>query len=145
MCLAVLPGIINEGSVLAVLGESASTVERDREILNGQRQSATESNYSVETINSPGMVIREYVSLDGLVFAVGWTQQKGIVNLEQLLGSYYVEYSRATLTQPRQSQRFRRVETEHAVIETGGRMGAVWGRAWVLSLLPGGISPDVIK
>lgn len=145
VCLAVLPTIIDEGSVLAVLGESASTVERDRERLDGQRLSAPESSYTVETINSSGMVIREYVSPDGLVFAVAWTQQKGIVNLEQLLGSYYAEYSHATVTQPRQSQRFRRVETEHIVIETGGRMGAVWGRAWVRSLLPGGISPDTIK
>ena len=112
---------------------------------NGQRQSVPEARYTVETIRSPGIVIREYVSPDGIVFAVAWRQQTGVVNLEQLLGSYYAEYSQAVLNQPRKSQRFRHVETEHAVIEAGGRMGAVWGRAWVGSLLPSGISQDSIK
>jgi len=145
MCLAVVGSIASEVPADAVLGESAATVEHDRLMLNGQRQSIPGVRYTVETIEAAGRVIREYVSPDGTVFAVVWRQQKGIVNLEQLLGAYYAEYSQAVLTQPRRSQRFRHVETEHAVIETGGRMGAVWGRAWVGSLLPSGISQDSIK
>lgn len=145
LCFTVLIGIANEVPADAVLGEPASTAEHDRAMLNGQRQSAQEAGYTVETIEAPGVVIREYVSPNGVVFAVAWRQQKGVVNLEQLLGPYYAEFSQAVLTQPRRSQRFRHVETEHAVIETGGRMGAVWGRAWVVSLLPSGISQDSIK
>lgn len=145
MCLAVLMSIANEVAADAVLGGSASTTEHDRAMMNGRRHSVQRAGYTVETIEAPGVVIREYVSPDGIVFAVAWRQQKGIVNLEQLLGPYYAEYSRAVLNQPRRSQRFRHVETEHAIIETGGRMGAVWGRAWAGSLLPSGISQDSIK
>jgi hypothetical protein len=145
MFLAVLLSMANVVPAFAVLGESAATVEQDRAMLNGQRQSAPEASYSVEIIESPGMVIREYVSPEGVVFAVAWRQHNGVQNLEHLLGAYYAEYSQTVSKQPRRSHRFLHVETEQAVVETGGRMGAVWGRAWVGSLLPTGLSPGDIK
>jgi hypothetical protein len=145
MCLVGLSSLANEVPAHAVLGESVSTVEHDSAMLHGQRQSAQGARYTVETIEAPGAMVREYVSPDGIVFAVTWRQQKGIVNLEQLLGAYYIEISQAVQKQPRRSQRFRHLETEHTVIETGGRMGAVWGRAWVGSLLPVGMPLDSIK
>lgn len=127
------------------LGESVSTVEQDRLMLNGTSRVESQTGFSVHVLEVQGRSVREYVSPDGVVFGLVWKHQGGLLNLEQLFGSYYGDYSRAVVAQPRQSLRLHRIETEHVIVERGGRMGATWGRVWIPSLLPPGFLEDQIR
>ncbi len=130
---------------LGSLGESAMTIEQDRLLLNGTSHVESHAGFSVHILEAQGRSVREYVSSDGMVFGLVWKHQAGPLNLEQLFGPYYGDYSRAALVQPRQSHKFHRIETERLIVERGGRMGATWGRAWIPSLLPSGFSKDQIQ
>ncbi|MFO0700296.1 MAG: DUF2844 domain-containing protein [Nitrospira sp.] len=128
-----------------VLGDSTATVEHDRTMVNGTSTIESKGEVYVYVVKASGIVVREYASSTGVVFGLAWKHQAGRLNLEQLFGVYYGEYSRAVAVQPRQSQRFHRIETEHLIIERGGRMGATWGRVWIPALLPPGITQDQIQ
>jgi hypothetical protein len=128
-----------------MLGESKATVEHDRAMLHGALSIESHAGLTIHVIEASGMSLREYVASDGVVFGIAWTHRAGQLSLEQLLGAYYGEYSRAVSAQPRQSHRFQRTSTEHLILERGGRMGASWGRMWIPSLVPRGISEDRIK
>lgn len=131
--------------VLAILGESSATVKHDQARLNSTHRSQSEAGYTIHTLETPGLVIREYTSPDGMVFGLSWRQHTGLLNLESLFGTYYGEYSQAVAQQARQSPRFQRIETDHLIVERGGRMGATWGRAWIVALLPPGIFKEQIQ
>jgi len=127
------------------LGESTATVEQDRLMLNGTVHVESHAGFSVHVVEAQGSSVREYVSSAGVVFGLVWKHQTGPLNLEQLFGSYYEDYSRAAVAQPRPSQKFLRIETERLIVERGGRMGATWGRVWIPSLLPSGFLKDHLQ
>ncbi len=128
----------------ARLGESAATIETDRQQLSGEIQTFAKTGFNVSEITSPdGTKLREYVAPDGTVFAVAWNGTHA-PNLASLLGSYYAEYRAAAASGPFPLHRSS-VRTPHVFVETGGPMRALWGRAIVPSLLPQGVSEDAIK
>ena len=79
------------GPVWAALGDTSASVERDRVMMKGQRHSRTGTGYSIDTITVAGMQVKEYVSPDGVVFAVVWSGT-GTPDLHLLLGEYFEEY-----------------------------------------------------
>jgi hypothetical protein len=126
------------------LGESAASIETDRQQLSGQIQTYAGTGFNVSEITTPdGMKVREYVAPDGTVFAVAWRGPRA-PNLPSLLGNYYAEYRDAASNGPFFLHRSN-VKTAHIVVETGGPMRALWGRAIVPSLIPAGVSEDAIK
>jgi hypothetical protein len=131
----------------AALGEPAATAEHDRVMMKGQRQSRSAQGYSVESITVAGMLVKEYVSADGMIFAVVW-EGTGVPDLRLLLGAYFEEY-RTALTEARQrTPRVRqpfRMRSERLVVERAGHSRALWGRAYLPSQLPGGIRPEDIQ
>jgi len=128
----------------AVLGQSSATIEQDRQRLEAVQTTQTKKGYTVHALESPGASIREYVSAEGIVYGLAWKHHSGLLDLEALFGPYYSEYSQAVVEQPRPRQH-QRITTEHLIVEKGGRMGDVWGRAWVLPLMPQGLSEDHIQ
>ena len=132
-------------SALGVLGESTATVEEDRTVLHGRSSVESKTGVSVYVIEASGLTVREYAGSDGIVFGLAWKHHTGVLSLERLFGVYYGEYSRAVAEQARRSQRIQRIETEPLIVERGGRMGATWGRAWIPSLLPPGMSTEQIQ
>jgi hypothetical protein len=102
--------------------------------------------YTIEEISrADGGVIREYVTPAGKVFAVSWNGP-AIPDLSQLLGSYSGEFRNTLLTQPKSfGRRPASVHNSDLVVETGGHMRAFQGRAYVNSMLPAGVSPEIIK
>jgi len=129
----------------ASLGGTRATVEADRAALRGERTVSTATGYEVHEIATPGGgQVREYLTLDGRVFAVSW---KGptIPDLRQLLGSYYERFAQAAAAAPHTARhRQLRVEQPGLVVQSGGRMRNFYGRAWDPQLLPQSFSTDAI-
>ena len=132
--------------VQATLGESVESISSDGKVLSAMQRSTTVLNgYTVHEIESASTIVREYVSTSGMVFGIAW---KGLIHpdLTQLLGSYSGEYQEAL----RQTQRIKgsrrlQVKTSGVVVEKWGHMRNLQGRAYVLSLIPPGVSVDEIK
>jgi Protein of unknown function (DUF2844) len=131
-------------SARAALGETADSVRVDRSALHGELAASSHRDFTIQRISTPaGIVVNEYVSGAGTVFAVSWRGPRP-PDLSKLLGSYFAEY-RDAAAKPNPQRRHLRIQTEHVVVESGGHMGDLWGRAYVPSLLPSGVSVEEIK
>jgi hypothetical protein len=148
---------------MATLGGSAQSVAADQQAFGGQartlsqpqssaaqqapdEQSAVPSNpaYIVEQITTPtGVTVNEYLSPGGTVFAVSWRGPRP-PDLSQLLGSYFAEFQTAAAA-PQAQRRHLRIQTNDLVVETGGHMRDLRGRAYLPSLLPPDVSADEIQ
>ena len=116
-------------------------------MMKGQRQSRSAIGYSVDTITVAGMQIKEYVSADGIVFAVVW-KGTGMPDLRLLLGEYFDDYrtgvSAARGRAPRVRQPFR-MKTERLVVERAGHSRSMRGRAYLPTHIPSGMRPEDIQ
>lgn len=130
----------------AALGGSADSVATDRKALSAVRRTTTVGPvYTVQEIASDATNVREYVSRDGIVFAIAWN---GLLHpdLTTLLGSYAGEYQQAAQKTPRQmGQRRREVRGNRVIVEKWGHMRNLQGRAYVPALVPSGVAIDEIK
>jgi len=135
------------GPVWAALGEPAASVERDRMMMKGQRQSRTGTGYSIDTITVAGMGVKEYVSPDGVVFAVVWTGT-GMPDLQLLLGEYFEEYRKGVHAARSQRPKIRKpfqMKSERLVVERSGHSRSLWGRAFLPAALPPGVTAEDIR
>jgi hypothetical protein len=110
-----------------------------------QHASTVAPQYTVnETTLSSGTVVREYVALNGAVFAVVWHGPQ-MAPLNTLLGSYFPEYMQA-ISSARAAQGGGHgpaiVQEDGLVVQAGGHMGNFTGRAYLPQALPQGTSPD---
>jgi len=132
--------------VQATLGESADSVESDRNALSAVRHPAsTRDRYTIQEIGSDSVAVREYISPSGIVFGISWN---GLIHpdLTELLGSYADEYQKALQLSPRKrGQRHLQVETDRVVVEKWGHRRNLQGRAYAPALIPPGVSVDEIK
>lgn len=130
----------------AALGEPEASVSRDREALAAvARGSTNRGPYSVHELERGGTTIREFVSPQGIVFAITWS---GLANPElgALLGSYAAEVEQAASRTPAvKGRRSQRVVAPHVVVDRWGHMRDRHGRAWVPDLVPQGVTLDEIR
>jgi hypothetical protein len=120
---------------LAALGGDASSVESDRATVKGAVRVTPTVDYDVHEIRTPaGMIIHEYVSAQGKVFAVSW-RGPGLPHLAQLLGTYSAQLAQAT-PHPHYNHHHLRVVTPDVVMESDAYLRTLSGRAWVPALLP---------
>ena len=150
ICAAVLV-MVSTPAILppawGALGQSATTIEDDRAKLKGQRQRRGGTGYSVDTITVAGMEINEYVSADGVVFAVVW-KGTGVPDLKLLLGEYFDEYREEVAAARNRTPHVRepfRMKNDRLVVERAGHSRSLWGRAYLPSHLPPGIRPEDIQ
>ncbi|MFX1764364.1 DUF2844 domain-containing protein [Paraburkholderia sp. A1RI-2L] len=92
-------------------------------------------------------VIHEYLDASGTVFAVSWRGPR-IGSLDALLGNYFPAWQKGLAA----AQSARRggygpvaMHQPDLVVETGGHMGALTGRAWLPKTLPQGFNVDLIQ
>jgi hypothetical protein len=142
-CLTVSP------TVHAALGGSAQSVQADQASMGATRNSAArtlnavQGGYTVQTLILPsGTVVHEYLSNNGIVFAVTW-QGPVMPDLKQILGSYMESAADAVKAYRMQYPGIGPVSatTDNFAIQAGGHMGAYVGRAYlplVLLALPTG-------
>jgi hypothetical protein len=141
-----LIAIVDLQKTWAVLGEPASSVETDRLAMAGQIKMIQAQHYTIQEITTPDFVVKEYVS-GNTVFAVAWRGRRP-PDLTSILGTYLQEYQEASAaaasTGPRR-RRGTRIQALHVVVETGGHAGDVRGRAYLPSLIPPGVTPELIQ
>src|SRR5512142_3283433 len=119
------------------LGEPAASIESDRVALRATAVAKRAgAGYTVHEVRAGSTLVREFVAPSGLVFAVAWD---GLAHpdLGPLLGRYATEVSEARRgVRAHGARRRGRVESDHVVLETWGRMRSLHGRAFVPALVP---------
>ncbi len=147
--------ILGSTPAWAVLGEYENSVASDQKMMHGEVRAIARQGYSVQEIKSgERTIVREYVSPSGLVFGVAW-HGPAMPNLQQLLGSHFAEFQQmreaynAGSSQTERSSAQRRgpivLRTDRLVVESGGHMRSFHGRAFVPSLFPQNIAPEVVQ
>jgi len=124
----------------ATLGEPEVTVQTDVARAHASIKSSQDrASYRVHEIQLPsGTVMREFVAPNGTVFAVAW-QGPTRPDLRQALGQYFDTYNSA----PRSKLADRRhvqIQQGDLVVQAGGHMRALSGRAYLLSAVPSGVN-----
>ncbi len=129
----------------AGLGEGAGSVAEDRTALEAEvREPEAHPRYRIERMSSPANEVREFVSPEGVVFAIAWD---GVSHpdLSRLLARYAPEDLQAAAKRGAAGRRHRRIRTDGLVVETWGHMRSLHGRAWAPALVPAGVSTDAIR
>jgi len=131
---------------LAALGGDLTSVDADRAHLKATSLEVKPSEaYQVHPIQAPGgTIISEYVSSTGRVFAVSW-HGPFIPEMQQILGSYFQQYSAALGAKRPYGRRPLNIQVPGLVVQTGGHMGAYFGRAYLPEMLPSSLKADEIK
>jgi len=132
---------------LAFLGGSEDSVQDDQALLEAKVRTTTAAAYRIHELTSPlGILVREYVSQAGVVFAVSW-QGPFQPDMKQILGSYFVEYSLGAKEE--REGRVRRsplnIYRHSLVFQSAGHMRAYFGRAYDPRLLPPGVNADELR
>ena len=124
----------------ATLGEPEITVHTDVQLAHASIKSSEDrTGYRVHEIQLPsGTVMREFVAPNGNVFAVAW-QGPSRPDLRQVLGQYFGAF--ASVPRSKFSDR-RHVQIQQGdvVVQSGGHMRAVSGRAYLQSAIPSGVN-----
>jgi hypothetical protein len=138
--------ILGASPVWAVLGERESSVSLDQQVLGGAHREEARQGYQFHQITAAdGTIVREFVSPVGLVFGVAW-QAPRMPNLQQLLGFSMTEVQVAALSKTRRPGRGPLiVRTDKLVFVSGGHMRSFHGYAYVPSLVPANVSPEVVQ
>lgn len=127
----------------ASLGGDLGSVQDDQAHMRAQRRVIQSPAYTVHEMQAEtGTTVREFVSAEGKVFGVSW-QGPVRPDLQQVLGAYYQEFLRAAPT--RRAHGPVTIETPNLVIQSGGHMRALTGRAYVPAMVPSSVKAEEIK
>jgi Protein of unknown function (DUF2844) len=140
LCSVMLMAAISPGLAFATLGEPEASVQSDVLQLQASIKATTpHTNFRVHEIQMPsGTALREYVSLDGNVFAVAWNGPY-MPNLRQALGRYFESFvAGAELTHG--DHKHIQVQQPDLVVQARGHMRAFYGRAYLPLALPSGFN-----
>ncbi len=139
LVVAVLAAALSPCVATATLGEPEMTVQTDVARAHASILSLQDrASFRVHEIALPsGTVMREFVASNGKVFAVAWHGPRR-PDLRQALGQYFDAYVSA----PRSKFADRRhvqIQQGDLVVQAGGHMRALSGRAYLLSAVPSGV------
>lgn len=144
--LLVLASLCVAVPALASLGGTADSIEADRVSLSAARRATTaRAGYTIHEVDNGVVLVREYVTDSGIVFAVAWN---GVTppDLDTLLGHYAPALREAERLAPRiPGRRHRAIAAPNLVVEQWGHMRNQQGRAYDPALLPPEVSPSDIR
>ena len=147
LLLAVLVGLPTY--VLAGLGGTVDSFKNDSTPVTVSRHFATTTsssaamNYSTQQMHDDaGNLITEYVSTNGIVFALTW---RGLFkpDLHQLLGDYFQTY--LAVESGSSGRQAPVVDQDSVVVVSEGRLRNFHGKAYIPALIPNGFSLDDLK
>jgi Protein of unknown function (DUF2844) len=124
----------------ATLGQPEITVQTDVAQTHAAIKSSEDrTGYRVHEIQLPsGTLMREFVAPGGNVFAVAW-QGPTRPDLRQALGQYFDAFSSVPRTKL-SDRRHVQIQQGDLVVQSGGHMRALSGRAYLLSAIPSGVN-----
>jgi uncharacterized protein DUF2844 len=133
----------------ASLGGDVSTVQGDQAQMRASLNVTQHASYAVHEMKAgSGTLVREYVSPAGKVFGVAW-RGPFPPNLQQVLGSYYDQYTAAQEQLREQPMRSHRapvvIQTPGLVVVSTGHNGAYSGQAYVPEMLPANVNAKDIR
>jgi uncharacterized protein DUF2844 len=140
-------GFLYPQRAFASLGGDETSVQTDQAKLQGTLRTNSNSSFTVHQIQaSTGVAVNEYASPAGRVFAVTW-QGPFHPDLQQLLGTYFDQYSQAV--QAQRAQRRGRgpvlVQLPGLVVQISGHPRSFRGKAYVPQMLPTGMRVEDIQ
>jgi hypothetical protein len=113
-------------------------------LLAASRPAAITTPYSVqETHNADDVTVREYVLPDNVVFAVTW-QGPVRPDMNLLLGSYFPNFAYPATSRPQGSGALIQANGDFR-IESFGRKGRFFGKAWLPRLVPANVNVDDLQ
>jgi hypothetical protein len=131
--ILLLPGISS-----AELGGNTDSIFAEQKAFNSQISNEQKDSIVVYIQTLPsGIIIQEYLSGKGTVFAVTWSGP-ALPNLQILLGSYFKDY----LTAIKEARRSVYFSNENVIIQSSGMMGAFQGFAFLTKQAPAGFTPN---
>ena len=102
------------------------------------------ANYSVRSLRTADATeVREYVAPSGVIFGLSW-QGPRLPDLKQYLGTRFAAFQAAVAQNPRRRGPLY-VHLGTLVVENGGQMRALHGRAFLTDALPAGVTAAVIQ
>lgn len=142
-----LAAMTSPSPALANLGGDVTTVEADRAKMEATLQTTSRQLYTVHEMHTANNVtVREFVSPAGKVFGVAW-EGASRPDMQQLLGSYFDQYTQAAKAQS--AKRVGRgpllVQQPGFVLQMGGHMRALVGRAYIPQLVPAGVQLEELR
>ncbi len=102
--------------------------------------------YTVSKQDSGPIQVREYNNTQGKVFAVTW-KGANTPDLKETFGTHYEDFN-AAIKKAKETHRGHgplKISYKNLHIELSGKMRAVRGRAWLLSDLPQGVTPNDLQ
>ena len=133
--------VVIAGSAHATLGAAYGSVEIDRAKIGARHAMASQADYAIHLLTTPGGMLREFTRPDGAVFAVTW-QGAARPNLRQALGPYFDELNAANPARRRGGRHIPLTASRSdLVVRSGGHSGAFYGVAYVPALVPTGVTP----
>jgi len=127
----------------AALGQYELSVNLDQQTMQGKDRVEARTGYHFHEITTPdGGFVREYISPEGKVFGIAW-HGHSMPNLDQLLGSYTTN-----LQQDQRQTANRRsvaVKNDRFVFFSHGHGRLFQGHAYVPSLIPSNLGPEVVQ
>lgn len=131
----------------AALGGNADSVSADSSALRGELRSTPQVQYDVQQITQGALIVREYLTRSGQVFAVTW-QGPVLPDLQQLLGNYFATFQSAAAANHRANpgrHRQLNVAQSDLVVQSSGRLRDFHGLAYLPSLVPAGVSVSALQ
>jgi hypothetical protein len=130
-------------SAYAALGGDVTSIQADQAHMRAQRRVIQNAAYSVHEMQTDSStVVREFVSPEGKVFGISW-QGPTRPDLQQMLGNYYSEFAAARPV--RRMHGPVTIRTQNLVVQSGGHMRALTGRAYVPAMVPADVRLEDIK
>jgi hypothetical protein len=132
------------GAAFAGLGETVASVQHDQSSLKASALAVTPArSFDLHEMTTPdGVLVREYVSRAGTVFAVTWSGRNR-PDLSVVLGQHYQDYLRATEA-PHRDHKVLSIETPQLVLHIRKLPRGFVGGAYLPALLPAGTTAQDI-
>lgn len=142
LALALLP--LGTAPAWAHLGGDVASVQADTTALRAQLRTTPTVEYDVHQLSTDGLVVHEYSTRQGQVFAVTW-QGPFKPDLRQLLGSYFATYQSAAGQKLAGSHNVFSLSRPDVVVVSTGHIRAFQGMAYIPALLPTGVSVQQLR
>lgn len=144
LCVGLAATVLLPGSAEAALGAPYASIQADQTESRASLKVTAHANYEVHELTLPsGTLVREYVTPSGVVFAVAWNGPSK-PNLSQLLGPYFADLNAAAQNN-RGGHNHLDLTRSDLVIQAGGHMRALFGRAYLVAAVPAGVSSDALR